>query len=605
MAWNQFEYFVFRYNRAAAKVSRFASFWASLAAFALLIYRYGFLLTPGQLRWTMLGMNLIFGVYVALFLLRLVFTADRLLFLKEERVEAALAVGILLHWVFNLLGGVKLVLYYMQLLSFANPALSYEHFVTLYLLFWVILELARGSTRLPDLRVKPALTFLASFVILIGGGAWLLTLPAMTVNGLGMPWLNALFTSASASCVTGLVVEDTGLYFTTKGHIVLMILIQLGGLGIVLFATFFASFLSTGVGLKHQLLMQDHLSSESLASAKELLRKVVFITFIIEALGAVCIFFTVDNAVLPPEHQFRTLSEAIFSAIFHSISAFCNAGFSLFPGGYYHEAVRIMYPMHFFSALLIMFGGIGFGVIEDIFSPASIRERLRKPWKHWALGTKIPLYTSLILVALGTVGFMGLEFAQLTDRTIVEALVTAFFQSVVTRTAGFNTMDFETLRTPTVIMSIFLMFIGAAPGSTGGGIKVNTFTLILLASLRNIRGEKKINISHRYIPDDLVNKAFTLLLFAVTFNSLAIFALTITEAEPGRNILRIVFEQISAFATVGLSMNYTDELSAVGKVIIIVTMFIGRVGPLTLAVSLSGAPRTNLLKYPRTYLMIG
>jgi potassium uptake TrkH family protein len=603
MAWNQIDYFIFRNNQRALRLARAVSYLVSVLAFGLLIYRYGYLLTdPERLR-VLLWMEVVFGTYAFLFGVRLLFDYDRLAFLRREWFEALLIGLVMLRLLNNTLSDNKLVLYFFRLLSFSQPELAYEHFWTFYLLVLVLLEVARASTLLPDLKIKPGVSFILSFVILILGGAGLLMLPAMTVNGQGMPPLNALFTSASASCVTGLALEDTGLYFTIKGHLVILLLIQLGGLGIVLFATFFASFLSAGVGLKHQSLMQDHLSSESLASAKELLRKVVFITVIIESVGAVLIYYSFDDSLW----KFNGEGEKIFYAIFHSISGFCNAGFSLFPGGYYHEAIRQMYWLHLVTGFSIVFGGIGFTVIEDIFSPVNIRERMRKPWKNWQLGTKLPLYTSLILILVGTVAFMVLEFDQLTDRTIIEAFITAFFQSVVTRTAGFNTMDFSLLAVPTLILTIFFMFIGAVSGSTGGGIKVNTFVLILLASIRNIKGAKIIIIQQRYISNDLVNKAFTLLLFAFTYNSLAIFLLSITEAKEGArlDLLPIVFEQISAFATVGLSMNLTSTLTDPGKIIIIITMFVGRVGPLTLAVALSSAVKTNALKYPRAYLMIG
>jgi len=603
MPWSQFDYFIFRNNQRAEKITQSISYVVLLIALSLLIYRYGFVLSDLEREQLMAWIGGLFVCYTLLFGTRLLFAYDRLAFLRNERVEALLIGLLAIRALNNLVFGTKISLYYFQLFSFEHPQLAYEHFWTLFLLLLVLLEIARASTRLPDLKIKPGSTFLLSFVILIFGGAGLLTLPAMTANGQGMPFLNALFTSASASCVTGLAVEDTGLFFTIKGHLVILLLIQLGGLGIVLFATFFASFLSAGVGLKHQSLMQDHLSSESLASAKELLRKVVFITIIIEAAGAVLIYFSFDDGLW----TFKSEGEKIFSAVFHSISGFCNAGFSLFPGGYYHPAIQQMYWLHVVTAFSIIFGGIGFTVIEDIFAPVNIRERIRKPWKGWQLGTKIPLYSSLVLVAVGTIAFMILEFEKLTDRTIIEAFVTAFFQSVVTRTAGFNTMDFGALQVPTVILCIFLMFIGAAPGSTGGGIKVNTFVLILLAALRNIKGAKYIVLQQRYISNDLVNKAFTLLLFAFTYNSLAIFLLSITEAKPGvrLDLLPLVFEQISAFATVGLSMNLTATLSDYGKIIMIITMFVGRVGPLTLAVALSTTVKTNALKYPRAYLMIG
>jgi potassium uptake TrkH family protein len=430
-------------------------------------------------------------------------------------------------------------------------------------------------------------------------------LPAMTVGG-EISFLDALFTSASASCVTGLVVVDTATFFTFKGKVVIMLLFQLGGLGVVSFATFFATFMGGGVGIKQQSMIQNHLSAESLTEAKAALRKIVTITFIIELLGAIAIYNAWDDERWTDgTNPFSNTGERIFYSIFHSISAFCNAGFSLFTDGYYNHQFFIheMFGLHFITAIIIVFGGMGFNVIEDVFSPANIRERIAKPWKRLQLSTKIPLVGTLILLTAGTAAFMILEYEKLRVLTIGQAFITALFQSVVTRTAGFNSMDFGALQNPTIIVCIFLMFVGTAPGSTGGGIKINTFALVVLSAIRNIRGEKKIIIEQRYIPNELVNRAFTLLLFAFTYNSIAVLLLTITEAEQPIHVL--VFEQISAFATVGLSMNLTSSLSVGGKIIIIISMFIGRIGPLTLAIALSGRPKSNLLKYPRAYLMIG
>jgi trk system potassium uptake protein len=398
---------------------------------------------------------------------------------------------------------------------------------------------------------------------------------------------------------------DTATFFTFKGKIVIMFLIQLGGLGIVLFATFFSSFLSSGVSLKQQSIMQDFLSSENLASAKELLRKVVFITILVEFIGFILIFFSWDEDLWDSEQKFKGLGDKIFHSAFHAISAFCNAGFSTFTDGMYNLELKTqrLYTIHFILAWLVIFGGLGFTVIEDIFHPKNIRKRLAMPWKKLTHNTAITIKFTFILVAVGTVAFMVFEFQQLRDRTIIEAFITAFFQSVITRTAGFNSLDFATLQNATIVLCIFLMFIGAGSGSTAGGIKVTTFVVILYSSIANISGQKNINIDKRNIPTDIVNRAFAILMFAVSYNSLAIFLLSITESE--KDILKVFFELISAFATVGVSMGITAKLSVLGKLIITITMFVGRVGTVTLALALSKKAMSTAFEYPKTHLLIG
>lgn len=602
--WRAIGTFIVKKNELVNLIIRRISQINVTVAIFMLIYRYGFLLSEEEAKEVFELLDLQFFVYVSTFVLRLLFSFDRSDFLKEERLELILASAILLYGFINYLFDFKLALYYFQLFSADNPITSYQHFLSIFMLILIILQISRSANRVSELKLKPATTFVMSFVILIIGGAGALMLPAMTTQG-SMPFIDALFTSASASCVTGLIVVDTESFFTFKGKLVIMFLIQLGGLGIVVFATFFSSFLSSGVSLKQQSIMQDFLSSENLASAKQLLRKVVFITLLVEMIGFVLIFFSWDEELWDSEQQFSGMGEKIFFSVFHSVSAFCNAGFSTFKDGMYNLEMKTqrLYLVHFILTWLVIFGGLGFTVIEDIFHPKNIKKRFITPWKKLTNNTAITLRYTFILVIVGTIAFMVFEFQQLRDRTIVEAFVTAFFQSVVTRTAGFNSMDFATLQNATIILCIFLMFIGAGSGSTAGGIKVTTFVVILFSSIANIRGQKSIHIERRTIPTDIVNRAFAILMFAVSYNSLAIFLLSITESE--KDILMVAFEQVSAFATVGLSMGITAKLSFLGKLIITFSMFIGRVGTVTLALALSKQATSTAFEYPKTHLMIG
>lgn len=602
--WKTLGTFIVRRNEIINLIIRRISQINVSIAFILLIYRYGFLLSEEEANEVFRIFDFQFLIYVTLFGLRMLFSFDRRDFINRERLELLLTSIIIVYGLANWLFGFRLFLYYLYLFSIDNPVNTYQNLLSVFLFIIIILEISKSANRISELKLKPATTFVMSFVILILGGAFLLMLPAMTVQG-SMPFIDALFTSASASCVTGLIVVDTATFFTFKGKLVLMLLIQLGGLGIVLFATFFSSFLSSGVSLKQQSIMQNFLSSENLASAKQLLRKVVFITLLIEFIGFLLIFFSWDEELWDADQQFKSLGEKVFFSIFHSISAFCNAGFSLFSGGMFDEDMKTgrMYALHFVLSLLIILGGLGFTVIEEIFHPKYIRSRFVTPWKKLSHNTRITLRFTLILIITGVIAFMIFEFEKLRDRTIIEAFITALFQSVVTRTAGFNSMDFSKLQHATLILCMFMMFIGAGSGSTAGGIKITTFVVILYSSIANITGQKNINIERRTISVDAVNRAFALLMFAVSYNSIAIFLLSITESE--KDILKVAFEQISAFATVGLSMGITDKLSFLGKFIIIMSMFIGRVGTVTLALALSKKAVSTAYEYPKTHLLIG
>jgi trk system potassium uptake protein len=578
---------------------RLVSLVNSTAGVGLLIYGYGFNLTTAQVSTVFGWLDLVFAVFVLIYLCRVVYSFHRMEYLRRTLAEAALIALLITNGISNYLFGYKFLYAVSQALELTSYTAFYEVVSTLFLMLLVGLEVTKASTQIGTYKLKPTVTFLLSFVLLILGGAGLLMLPAMTVIDGSMPALDALFTSTSAVCVTGLIVVDTATYFTFKGQLLILALIQLGGLGMISFATFVASILRQNLGLKHQYIIQGYLSSESLSSAISLLRRIVFLTLLIEALGAVAIFFTWS-----PEVQFDTLGEKIYFSVFHSISAFCNAGFSIYTNGLYEVPVRSSYVLHLIIAGIIILGGLGFATLSDVFSPAAMRERLEKPWKDWRLNSKITVYMAAALIGFGAVLFFLLERNNtLVNLNLTERLITAFFQSVTTRTAGFNTVDFSQLEMPTLVMMMFLMFVGASPGSTGGGIKTTTFLIIAISVISTMQGSKVISLAKRTIPRELLFKAFSVITFAASYNLISIFVLTITE--PDAAFIQLMFEQVSAFGTVGLSTGITADLSPAGKLMIISSMYIGRVGSTTLALAISRQVISNAYKYPETFIMVG
>ena len=378
-----------------------------------------------------------------------------------------------------------------------------------------------------------------------------------------------------------------------------MILIQLGGLNIISFATLFAFFSRKGLGIRHQSMIQEGYLGETLNTSSELIKQIFRFTFIIELAGAVLIFFTQGSQL-----SFHDLEDRVFFSLFHSISAFNNAGFSILSNGLYTEGIRMAMPMQFTIAILVILGGLGFGTIRDVFTIRTVRERIQKPWLHTRLGTKISIYAAFSLILVGTVVFLSLESdGVMAEQTWMERIFTSFFQSVTTRTAGFNTVDIGALSLPVLIFFTFLMFIGASTGSTGGGIKTSTFTLVLLSAYSTIRGKKNLELFKKRIPWELLNKAISIFLFSGSFILMGIFFLTITDPDiPFRDLM---FEQVSAFCTVGLTTGITAELSIGGRTIIMLSMFIGRIGTLTLAIALGRRLKSNKYKYPKAELMVG
>jgi Trk-type K+ transport system membrane component len=376
-------------------------------------------------------------------------------------------------------------------------------------------------------------------------------------------------------------------------------LIQLGGINIISFATFFATFYKNSAGLRTQSILKDLMATDRISDNRTVLQKIILFSLLSELIGATLLFLT-----WAPEVHWHGLGEKMFFSLFHSVSAFNNAGFGLFTDNLYDITMRHAYYFQLVICVLIFFGGIGFLVMEDLFSPRRIRERYHYKWKKLAIGSKIAIHTSLALVVAGTIGFYLLEKNNaLQGYSWFGALVTSIFQSVTTRTAGFNSIDFSKLGQPILILMMLLMFIGASPGSTGGGIKTTTFTLILRSAWATIRGKKNVEMYKHSISYDLIDKSYSIVLFSLILIFLGCFMLSI--AEPSISFIRLLFEEISAFGTVGLSTGITPGLSDPAKLILIGTMYVGRIGTLTLALALTRKAATTRYRYPQTSVMVG
>ncbi len=573
---------------------------ASVLALGIFIYYYGF---PHPDDVSRLLINItkgIFGFFVLSYIIRVILAIDSRVYLRESRFEGVLILFLMIDVVSVFVFNNNLLENFFQQFDIENFTPFYILSIQAYLLLLVGLEFVKFSATITSIKLKPATTFIYSFLILIFAGAGLLMLPEMTTSG-SIRFIDALFTSVSASCVTGLTVVDTATFFTFKGQLVILALIQFGGIGILTFATFFALFLKKGVGISHQAMIRDFMSEDSLFNAKNMLLQVIVYTVTIELIGALLLYVLWDMKAPFIDDQ----GEVLFQSVFHSISAFCNAGFALFTNNLFETFVRENYMLHLVIAILIFFGSLGFPAMRDIFSLHNVRARLVSPWKNWKLSTRIALYASLILIFVGAVGFYLLEREGVlaNQKSALGVFVTSIFQSVTTRTAGFNTVDMAALSVPVVILFIFLMFIGASSGSTGGGIKTSTFVLIFLAVITTIRGKKHLELGGRSISFDLLNKAFTVFIFSATYILLGTFFLAIFE--PKLAVLDLVFEEVSAFCTVGLTRGITPFLSDPSKIVLILSMYIGRIGTLTLAFALASRVDSTNYRYPKAHMLVG
>ena len=423
-------------------------------------------------------------------------------------------------------------------------------------------------------------------------GSLLLSLPIASATTIPVRWFDALFTSTSAVCVTGLVVRDTGTAYSTFGHVVLLILIQMGGLGFMTFATLALRMLGRGLTLRGRLIMQDSLNEDMLGGVVRLVHWVVISTFCVELAGAALL-----SARMIPRYG---VGRGLFYSVFHSVSAFCNAGFDLFGGGrsltgYYNDPLMCLT-----ACALVVIGGLGFGVLNDI--------RTRRHFQRFRLHTKLVLVSYALLTFISFILVLALEWsnpATLGSMTTGEKLLNALFQAVTLRTAGFNTYDQQAQRDCTKLICCVMMLIGAAPASTGGGMKVTTLAIVLLTVRMVSRGEGSIRVFERRIDQSVIQRALTIVFISGALVFVDVCVLSVLQPEAA--FLDLLYECASAMGTVGISAVGSASLGTVSRLLIIATMFAGRVGPMTLALLL--ARRQNrfkeLINYPEEHVLIG
>lgn len=452
----------------------------------------------------------------------------------------------------------------------------------------------RVSRRLAGFQIQPARLFIASFLLVIAGGTLALLLPRATTHGITP--VDALFTSASAVCVTGLITVDTPTAFTLLGHVIILLLIQIGGLGLMTFTTFVALF-SGRLSIRERVLMQEVLSRENLGEIRRTLLQIVGVTLLIEAAGAVLLYCSWDATL------FASPGQRIFSSVFHSVSAFCNAGFSLFGDNLAGRAVAMNVQVNITIAGLIVLGGLGFITIVNLAGARPWARGRYRLHRRLTAHTRIVVVSTALLILGGALVFYLLEYHNtLAGLRWWEKIMAALFQSITTRTAGFNTLDIGAMAVPSTLLFLLLMFIGASPGSTGGGIKTTTAALLLLSAFHYLRGRNTIEIGRRGIPWSTVDRASAVLFFSLLLLAFSVLAVSIFEPFP---LIDILFECVSAMGTVGLSRGITFALAEESKIILIFTMLIGRVGALTLMMALTRRAPLSRIEYPTEQIMVG
>lgn len=567
-------------------------FWVSFLALSCVIYDLGF----NQTEEIAFILRVIYGVNFALAILGLA-----ILYLPKETRPPFKA------WVFD---GIYLFFVIFGLrLAFGFQIPFFQHpntWTYLTAIFVFVREFSALKINFSRQVLNPAQLFVASFALIIVAGMLMLMLPNATYTGI-QP-IDALFTSTSAVCVTGLAVVDTGTYFTTFGQIVIICLIQIGGIGIMTFTSYFSYFFRGGASYENQLMLREMTNSEKIAEVFGTLKKIILLTLIIEIIGAAFIYSSLDSKMFP-----NFLDRAYFSG-FHAVSAFCNAGFSTLSYGFYDISFRFNYLIQLYVAFLIIMGGIGFPILFNFLSyfnhliintVKSLGKHSFYVYKPWIINinTRIVVVTTGVLLLFGTGMYYWLEYYNtLSEHTGFGKVVVAFFNSVTSRTAGFNNVDMTALLVPTSLILIFLMWVGASPGGTGGGVKTSTLAVATLNFFSLARGKDRVEVYKREISNGTLKRASATIALSLVVIGIAVFF--ITFLEPGKNILDISFECFSAYTTTGLSLGITSGLTSGSKAILIGCMFIGRVSMLSLMIAFFRQVKNLKYRYPSEEISI-
>jgi len=580
------------------KVLHGISFVVSFTAMLLIIYEIGFS-KPET------GIPGIKNYYFAALVILLFFSIVRYIFSfpKKQRI---------IVWIFDMVFMCSIVVLIIERIFFSDttndfwPFLYYKPWLYILLAYSFFKDTTSVGITLINKRFNPAMIFVISFVVLIIAGTLLLLLPNATTNGIS--FIDSLFTATSAICVTGLSAVDTALCFSLTGKIIILCLIQAGGLGIMTFTSYFSYFFKGKTTFHNQLILSDMANSETISEVFDILKRIIIVTFIIEGIGAFLIFINF------PEDVYMSNWQMIFFSVFHSVSAFCNAGFSTLSDNFHDIYFRFNYPIHLIISFLIIIGGLGFPIlfnflkylrhliINRVFRLNRTREYIHKAWVL-NINTRIVTITTLILLVGGTVIFLALEYNNtLAEHHGIGKIVTAFFSIVSPRTAGFNSINYGMLHLPTILFIILLMWIGASPASTGGGIKTSTLAVSILNIFSLAKGKEHVEIYKRQISGSTLRRSSAIIILSFIVIGISVFC--VSFFDPEKKLTDIVFECFSAYGTVGLSLGITSSLSDASKLVIVITMFLGRIGTLTLLIAVFRKIAHKTYTYPVENILI-
>lgn len=576
---------------------------ASIASLFVLIYQFGFQQTSETIHSLSLSrIYILLAFFVGISLRYAVKFKD---IIQEKLLYLDISIYFLL---FSVLSA---KVFFKEAIEQSLPYLDFLSspvFVYIMILLLSIIHLSRQTFTLMQTHIKPSLLFLLSFIFVILIGAGLLMLPNATTRPIH--FVDALFTATTSVCVTGLTTLDVATSFTHIGQIIIMILIQIGGIGVMTFTSFFALSFMGHSSFTSKMVLKDMLNEDRIGGLFRVIMNILFVTFFIEGVGAYLIYMDIRGSF--PGY---TLHDDIFFAVFHAVSAFCNAGISTFSGNMYDPLVAHNYDLHIWISLLIIFGGLGFPIVFNylkllrhfIVNTFMVAFKLQPRYIHTPriinIHTYIVVISTLALIGGGMFFYYLFEMNNtLAGMPLKGKLADALLGAVTPRTAGFAVADMGTLRPVTLMLTFILMVIGAAPMSTGGGLKVTTVFVAIVTAFNVARQKEKVEVRKRELSTSTIRRAFATIVLYFMFASVAVWMLSCTEE--GTPVFTLMFEVVSALSTVGLSLNFTPDLSVTGKLIIICTMLIGRIGVLTFMVSFIKEYKKRDYTYPQENILM-
>ncbi|MCB0396729.1 MAG: hypothetical protein KDD36_08755 [Flavobacteriales bacterium] len=589
---------IYHSRDSASKVLRLSGLAVALVGLGTLIYSYGFPQDQESKQQAFSLVRFSLAFFVIHYAFRIIYTFDVPDFLRKTWFEGLLMVLVLLDGISSFIFQVPLVHLIFFKMGFENITPVYLLFVQLYLLIIIGIELNHNTFQLFLADSGPVRLIMTGYLFWILLGACLLLLPECTTHSGGLSVMQSLFTSISAVTLCGLSVLDISTELTYKGHIVILFLMQVGGINILAFATYISTHYISGVKGNTISLLEDFQSLNRLFSKDGILRSLLTYCLVAEIGGAICLFFLWDKSI-----PFGSSGQKVFYSFFHAVSAFNNGGFTLFPGGFLHPYLKEAYIFQLVIIGLVFAGALGFLPAVDMFGIKNLRMRLKMPWMRLRIPTRIAMISALFLAMAGTVFIYFLEHrSSMEGQNISEGVITSLFM-VVNRSGGFSTLDLGGVSHSLLMVMIILMFIGGASGSVAGGVKTSTFTTILVSGAATVRGRNEVNFERHTLPFEIFSRAFTIVIFFAAVIIIGSFALSVTEPE--FPVMNLFFEQVSAVSLSGLTTGVTRQLSIHGQWVVMTTMLMGRVGVLVLLHTLGKKATGFHYHYPRARITVG